>query len=169
MKRKLIGFMALGGLVLLAVAAAAKVGTPVVVFDGGNTGPMTPREDVVRGMVYGAGRSTSLDLRGTGNVITLFTQGGNTDFVPLSIVIRVKSASNVTAPAEISIGTNGDADNILPVTVMTELDSAGEAHVISDIMTTAVVTNGTACKIKITTGATATILDADVMILGTAL
>lgn len=163
---KLAGILALG---LVAVGAmAARVGTPVLQFENGNTEPMEFRKDYTKGVVYLASPALNVDLTNEATT-TLFTQSQNTDFVPLFIVIRVKAASGVSVAAQISVGTNNDADNILPVTELTGLDSTGEAHVVSDLMTTAVVTNGSACKIKVTTGATATALDADVMILGTAL
>src|SRR5574337_1220788 len=74
-----------------------------------------------------AERFTNLNLKNTG-ATTLYTppNGGGAFFVVRDVFIFCRAAVSITVPASISIGTNSsNFDNILPITPLTGLLSAG--------------------------------------------
>lgn len=112
---------------------------------------------------------TGIDAKTTGTT-TLYTPSGNS-VVPISFIFRVTSASGVTVNPTLGVGVNGAADDLMPSDILSfVLTTAGQfgTYYINSSFSfpTAIVPSGTAIKLGIDTGATATSLILTIDVIG---
>lgn len=116
---------------------------------------------------WSIGSATSLDLTATGLIALLSTPpGGN--FIATAIVVYCTQATAVTGVASVSVGSNiASFNDIIPITPLTNLDTAGKyLQIIANTTTAVIVPPSTLVRVNITTGATATSQRANVYLLG---
>jgi len=116
-------------------------------------------------------RTQEIDAKATGTHELMTTDP--TPFMPFFVVIYVRNAAGVTGVPSISIGTNDDANNVLPITSLAALDTTGEY---ARLPIGTVLANGVfrgmapqssvTLKIKVTTAAQATTYWLETQIVG---
>lgn len=118
-----------------------------------------------------ANTTRSINLKTTGQT-TLYTVpsiGGTAVFVPTSIILMITNANTVTVPAIITVGISSALTSLLTSTTLTAFVVPGK---MVDLMTAqalqpkSAVPQGGIIQLDVTTGATATTLEATIAVFG---
>lgn len=114
-----------------------------------------------------AEKFANLNLKNTGSTV-VFTPpfSGGVSYFLRSLFVECTEATNIAVPASISMGTNSpNYDNILPISLLTGLTSAGLAIRIPATLEVP-VSKDTPIRINVTTAATGTSQTVDLFLDG---
>lgn len=111
--------------------------------------------------------STTIGIDGTTLATTpLYTVPAGKQAVVTEVIFRVTSATAVISVGSASVGQNGSVSDILPITALTNLNTANQALPVPMIAPIQIVQTGNVISLKITTGYVATLLILTVELIG---